>query len=70
VPICLGFGISSREQVERFSGICDGVAVGSAIVRTVEEALPLLTSADASKKEAGIAAVRDFIASLKPRSSP
>lgn len=68
VPICIGFGISSREQAEQFAGTCDGVIVGSAIVRKVEEALPLLTSPSPHDKEAGVAAVRDFIAALKPRS--
>lgn len=67
VPICVGFGISSRQQAEQLAEHCDGVIVGSAIVRKVEEALPLLTSASQAEKEAGIAAVRDFIADLKPR---
>jgi tryptophan synthase alpha chain len=67
VPICVGFGISSREQAERFSGLCDGVIVGSAIVRKVEEALPLLESAQPAEKEAGVAAIREFIAGLKPQ---
>jgi len=67
VPICVGFGISSREHAERFAGQCDGVIVGSAIVRRVEDSLPLLTSGDPSDKAEGIAAVRDFIAGLKPR---
>lgn len=67
VPICVGFGISSREQAERFAGQCDGVIVGSAIVRKVEEALPLLVSDRTEDKEAGVAAVREFIAGLKPQ---
>ncbi len=67
VPICVGFGISNREQAERFAGQCDGVIVGSAIVRQVEEALPLLTSEQAGERERGLASVRDFIADLKPR---
>jgi tryptophan synthase alpha chain len=69
VPICVGFGISTREQAENFAGICDGVIVGSAIVRTVEEALPLLTSESSADQEQGVAQVRDFIAGLKPRRS-
>ncbi|WP_027093638.1 tryptophan synthase subunit alpha [Cohnella thermotolerans] len=68
VPICVGFGISSREQAERFSGLCDGVIVGSAIVRQVEEALPQLRSPDEAVRRAGVDAVRSFIAGLKPRS--
>jgi len=69
VPICVGFGISSREHAERFAGKCDGVIVGSAIVRQVEEALPLLTSADAAEREQGLEAIRRFIADLKPRNA-
>lgn len=67
VPICVGFGISSREQAEQLSGQCDGVIVGSAIVRKVEEELPQLCSENADERDRGIAAVRQFIADLKPR---
>ena len=45
MPIAVGFGISSREQVERFAKQADGVIVGSAIVRKIEEVVPLLQSA-------------------------
>lgn len=37
VPICLGFGISSREVVREVKGYCDGVIVGSAVVRRMAE---------------------------------
>lgn len=67
VPICVGFGISSREQAEQLAGQCDGVIVGSAIVRKVEEELPQLTSGDPARKADGVAAVQRFIADLKPR---
>lgn len=67
VPICVGFGISSREHAERFAGQADGVIVGSAIVRKVEEALPLLTSASDKEREQGVQAVQAFISDLKPR---
>lgn len=63
LPIAVGFGISSREQVERFEKQCDGVIVGSAIVRTIEEAIPMLQ--DASKREAGLKQIGDFVAQLK-----
>lgn len=36
-PYCVGFGISSPEQAKKMSGYCDGVIVGSAIVRIMEE---------------------------------
>jgi tryptophan synthase alpha chain len=63
LPIAVGFGISSRDQVERFEKQVDGVIVGSAIVRTIENALPLLKDAD--KKAEGLRSIGDFVASLK-----
>ncbi|USB34777.1 tryptophan synthase subunit alpha [Paenibacillus sp. YPG26] len=63
LPVAVGFGISSREQVERFSAICDGVVVGSAIVRTIEETIPLL--ADSENRDKGLLQIRDFVAQLK-----
>jgi len=36
-PVCVGFGISSRRQVEGLNKISDGVIVGSAIVRKIKE---------------------------------
>jgi tryptophan synthase alpha chain len=36
IPVCAGFGIRSREQVERLQGHVDGVVVGSALVEVLE----------------------------------
>jgi tryptophan synthase alpha chain len=36
VPVCAGFGIRSREQVQRMQGHVDGVVVGSALVEVLE----------------------------------
>jgi tryptophan synthase alpha chain len=36
VPVCAGFGIRGREQVERLSGHVEGVIVGSALVEVLE----------------------------------
>ena len=55
-PLCVGFGVSTPEQVAVVGRLADGVAVGSAIVRTIEEHAG--TSALVEK-------VGDFIASLK-----
>lgn len=63
VPIAVGFGISRREQVERFAGQADGVIVGSAIVRRIEESLPLLN--DPAAREEGLNRIRDYVATLK-----
>ena len=35
-PCCVGFGISSPEQAKQMSSYCDGVIVGSAIVKIME----------------------------------
>jgi tryptophan synthase alpha chain len=35
-PVCAGFGIRNREQVERLRGHVDGVVVGSALVEVLE----------------------------------
>lgn len=37
-PVAVGFGISRREHVEELSSFADGVVVGSALVRLIEEA--------------------------------
>lgn len=37
LPIAVGFGISTAEQVEALGKVADGVVVGSALVRVVEE---------------------------------
>ncbi|MGN0677532.1 MAG: tryptophan synthase subunit alpha [Ruminococcus sp.] len=36
-PIAIGFGINSPEQAEKYSRIADGVIVGSAIVKIIEQ---------------------------------
>ena len=55
-PICVGFGVSTPEHAAAVGRVADGVAVGSAIVRTIEQ-------------HAGTAGlekhVGDFIAALK-----
>jgi tryptophan synthase alpha chain len=38
VPILVGFGISSPEQVKAVAAVADGVIVGSALVRRIAEA--------------------------------
>ncbi len=37
IPVCAGFGVSSRDQVRFLSSYCDGVIVGSAIVKKITE---------------------------------
>ena len=37
IPVAIGFGINPPEQAKKYSGIADGVIVGSAIVNIVSE---------------------------------
>ena len=37
VPVCVGFGISSPEQAAAVAGMADGIVVGSAIVKLIEQ---------------------------------
>jgi tryptophan synthase alpha chain len=57
VPILVGFGISSPEQVRAVAAVADGVIVGSALVRLVAE------SAAANQSET-LAEVERFVADL------
>ncbi|MCR8842952.1 tryptophan synthase subunit alpha [Paenibacillus sp. SC116] len=63
LPIAIGFGISNAEHVRRFSSHCDGVVVGSAIVRQIEEALPLLQSPQTVQD--GVLQICKFVRELK-----
>jgi tryptophan synthase alpha chain len=40
LPVAVGFGISTPEQVAAVGAIADGVVVGSALVRVIEEGGP------------------------------
>lgn len=54
IPVCVGFGISTREQVKSISNFSDGVIVGSAIVKIIEK-----YGSDAGQK------LYDYICSVK-----
>jgi tryptophan synthase alpha chain len=55
-PVCVGFGVSTPEQVAAVGRIADGVVVGSAIVRAIEQH---------AGSSALVDKLGDFIASLK-----
>ena len=37
LPICVGFGISTPQEVSAVAAVCDGVVIGSAFERLIEE---------------------------------
>ena len=52
-PICIGFGISNREQAAYAASLADGIIIGSRIIQLMEN------SSDAYKK------LRDFITEIR-----
>ena len=63
LPVAVGFGISKPEHVQQFSAHCDGVIVGSAIVRQVEAALSLLEKPETVQE--GVLQICEFVRQLK-----
>lgn len=57
LPICIGFGISRAEHVKLLGPVCDGLIVGSAIVKRI-------ASAAEQGTEATIASVGEYAAEL------
>ncbi|WP_273852270.1 tryptophan synthase subunit alpha [Guptibacillus spartinae] len=62
IPVAVGFGVSAPEQVEKLKEHCDGVIVGSAIIRQVEDQVEVLKK-EASQKE-GIDQIRSYVRNL------
>lgn len=62
LPIAIGFGISTPEQFARFAEKCDGIVVGSALVRQIEENLPQLASEQS--KSQGLEQIHRFVRQL------
>ncbi|MDE5411916.1 tryptophan synthase subunit alpha [Alkalihalobacillus sp. MEB203] len=62
VPVVVGFGISNNEQVQQLQSHCDGVIVGSAIIREVEKVKELLE--DEKLRKDGLFHIKRFVLSL------
>ena len=56
LPVCVGFGISSTDDVAAFAGFADGVVVGSAVVRAI---------ADGTRNATPVEDVSAFVAQLR-----
>jgi tryptophan synthase alpha chain len=62
VPVLVGFGLSSREQIEQFEGNSDGYIVGSAIVKKIESLEEKLLN----DRQNAISEFKEFLQSLIP----
>ncbi len=59
LPVLVGFGIASREVAAGVCAVADGYVIGSALVRTVEEAV--------AEGRDPVAALRAFVRAVDPR---
>jgi tryptophan synthase alpha chain len=59
VPLAVGFGVSNREQFQQLSDLVEGVIVGSAIVRKIEDVIEHLH--DREKRADGLLQIREFV---------
>jgi len=65
IPICVGFGIGNAAQVRAVGRVADGVIVGSAIIRRIDDAV----GAGANSK-AIVAVVTEFLTELSKGLTP
>lgn len=63
VPVVVGFGISTPQQVSALAARCNGVVVGSAIVNMIEKYQEQLLSDN--QKKIAISAIKTFVKSLQ-----
>ncbi|OLO42559.1 tryptophan synthase subunit alpha [Alkalihalophilus pseudofirmus] len=62
VPVVVGFGVSNNEQVQQLQPHCDGVIVGSAIIREIESVESQLN--DEKLRKDGLLHIKTFVLSL------
>ncbi|WP_209122602.1 tryptophan synthase subunit alpha [Alkalihalobacillus sp. BA299] len=62
VPVVVGFGVSNNEQVKQLESHCDGVIVGSAIIREIESVEQQLK--DEKLRKDGLDHIKRFVLSL------
>lgn len=64
VPVAVGFGISNHEQISMLKNHCDGVIVGSAIVKIIEDLRDQLVSVDQLEYDQAICSFANSIQSI------
>ncbi len=56
-PVCVGFGISKPVHVNQLKKVCNGIVIGSAIIKIIE--------ANLSRKERIIGQISNFVSKIK-----
>ncbi|MBX2805752.1 MAG: tryptophan synthase subunit alpha [Hyphomicrobiales bacterium] len=67
LPVCVGFGVKTAEQVEAIGAYADGVVVGSALVNAIEENLDETGNGTASTINSVTSLVSELAAGLAQR---
>jgi tryptophan synthase alpha chain len=62
-PLAVGFGISTPEQITELSPYCEGIIVGSAIIKQIEEVESFLL--DEQKRSLGVEKIKRFVQNLQ-----
>jgi tryptophan synthase alpha chain len=62
VPVAVGFGISTCEQVAKLKPYCDGIIVGSAVIKMIESKKTEML--DNESKEKALLEIKTFVYSL------
>ncbi len=62
VPVAVGFGISTREQVTHLSPYCDGIIIGSALIKFIETKQSELL--DSNQREKALSEIKTFVYSI------
>jgi tryptophan synthase alpha chain len=65
LPIAIGFGVKTKEQVHALSRIAEGVVVGSALVKTIAESLDADGNATAETAPKVLALVKELASALR-----
>lgn len=67
LPVCVGFGVKTAQQVEAIGAFADGVVVGSALVNAIEENLDEAGKATAKTIDSVTSLVSELAAGLVKR---
>jgi len=68
LPIAVGFGIKTKQDVSEITRIADAAIVGSAVVDVIEKSLDANGNGNAKTVEDALALVQDLASGIRPKS--